>query len=170
MKILRIFHVDDEPDRVSWVPEALRNAHYVKRPNFLPTEDRWEEEDDGKGRQTFRFVLREWGVDKQDVQLCYVLVNHEDLLKGDDLSNAVIVLDVMRTVGNELQAVAPRHYADLLAAKVSPEQIYLLTAYGGRLPFRAFPGLHKDHILEKPVDPGKIVGALFSAMSEICHE
>lgn len=167
MKTLRIFHVDDEPDRVSWIPEALRNAHYVKHPNFLPTEDQWEEEDDDKGRQTFSFVLKEWGVDKRDVQLCYVLVNHEDLLKDDDLSNAVIVLDVMRTVGNELKAVAARHYADLLSNGVSPERIYLLTAYGGRWPEGAFPGLDRGRILEKPIDPGKIVKTLFSVASEI---
>jgi len=154
---------------VSWIPEALRNAHYIRRPNFLPTDDQWEEADDDNGRQTFSFVLREWGGDKQDVQLCYVLVNHEDLLKDDDLSGAVIVLDVMRTVGDELRIVAPRHYADLLSKGVSPERIYLLTAYGGRWPEGAFPGLDRGHILEKPIDSGKIVRTLSSAMSEIAR-
>lgn len=164
---IRIFHVDDEPERVNWIPEALRNAYYLRHPGLPPSGDKWVEEDDDQGRQTFSFVLQKAGHDGGDITLSYVLVTHEALLEGEDLTGALIIMDVMRTEGTTLKAVARTHYRDLVAAGIAPERIYFLTAYGGRLPADAFPGLPPGHMMEKPIDPTCLVETLFAAMPEI---
>lgn len=158
---VQFYHVDDERDRVDWIPDCLRTLFYNIHPQ------RWDEagpleEKVGDGRQDYRFNLLFTNGD--EVWVTYTLVDHESALEEvTDLAGAIVILDLMRMEGTKLELVADRVYLALRDRKVPTEKIFILTAYEEKLAQDALPGLPADNILIKPIDPEALAETLLKA-------
>lgn len=168
MTTIRIFHVDDEPWRINWIPAALRSTYYSRHPDRFAEADVVEESDDENGTQTFAFTLCGAAADGEDVRIEYTAVDHENCLPPyGTLADALIILDLMRSVNGELQPTAESLYADLRAVGIDGSRVYLLTGYSTRASIHSFPGVPESHVLQKPIGPVEISELLLKGMPEI---
>jgi hypothetical protein len=158
---VQFYHVDDERDRVDWIPDCMRTLFY----NIYP--QRWAEaaeleEVTADNRQDYRFNLLL--PDGGEIKVTYTLVDHECVLGPDEnFADGIFILDLMRMEGARLELVGDKAYKFLLDQKVPVDHIYVLTGYEDRSPEEIQSGLPESNRLNKPVDPEILAETLLRA-------
>ena len=162
MRQAYFLHLDDELERVIWIPQVLRTEFYTRNPENFSDADNLVESDDGKSC-SFSLISKEY-----EIKINYrFFIRKEELFNVDDshIRSSIIILDLMGPEESGVYVVGIDVLDSLLKKGANIDNIYYLTAFetvanqqlNGRIP--------EDHILMKPLDAELMAKILLKSLN-----
>ncbi len=153
---LTIFHVDDEPETVFWVGNALFNYFCEEHPNWTSESNFHEKELDGETFVTsFQLNTR-----KHLIDVHYLVLRTTESFERAFTSPSphdLVILDVMNETPKGMEAKGAENY-EKATKQLAAERVFIMTAYPRHVQ-DALKGSNPpdEQVLTKPVDATSVI-------------
>lgn len=164
-----IYHAEDEPLAVNWIPEVI-NLRFYQIYNQYRRENR--NHNNGQinrnGELIYNLKLKNLSI---TIAVEYHILDHqtlESLIKckeklTKDNKKVIFIIDLMNAAGGNLKNVGEELISQLIEEKYA-DSIYILSAFINGIPEHIAKNLKKGNILAKPVDANEIATILVNSI------
>jgi hypothetical protein len=163
--IVTIFHFDDEPETVDWIPEALLNYYWLKHPSWVDENTLTSESQD-----THTFVSYLLKPSEQPVRIRYCIYRtaqafKEAFIKPGQLD--LVLLDLItENPDGALEPVGVEFYR-LAVDRVTAQRVYVHTAYPRYFETTTAIYLPAGHLIAKPANATATVHELVRQLESV---
>lgn len=159
-ELLTIYHYEDEPETMKWLPGCLLNRYWSDHPDWTAEDVAYTESDDEAE------VMFQLNPPSGPVTIRYLVFADKDEFIADfkPTSRDIVLLDVMAmSLDGEMKPYGPELYERARSA-VGTDRIYFLTGYPGQIPEEIRKTCPPEHIVVKPPDAAMLCEELMRTL------
>jgi hypothetical protein len=167
---ITIYHFDDEPETIDWIPDSLFNHYRLERPSWVEGEGSSEEDEEQV--TTFKFNLN---TPKQRITICYLIHRLPYTFEREFRPNPqdIVILDlIVERPGGGIEAKG-LDFLDQACKHMKVDRIYIMTAFPGVIQKERpelFQGWPDGHLIIKPADAGALVQILANKLNPLMQD